>query len=102
MAFDEPIVAEGGPPGFGGYGGGGMLPWYLVVPVQLASAIWEFGVVAIVAFPFWIIIFGIAAFDWILDWVFILSLGLVCKPCAGIFIWVLNIAMIPIMIIGYI
>ena len=98
--IEEPTV-QGGPPGFGGYGDGGMLPWFVVVPVQLASLVWELGVVAIVTLPWWSMVASIALLDFILDWVFLFTIGMVCKPCASIFIWLLNIAMIPFMLIGY-
>ena len=81
---------------------GGLLPWFLVVPVQLAALFWELGVVAILTLPWWSIIASFALLDWALDWVFLLTLGLFCKPCAGLFIWVLNIAMLPIMLLGWV
>ena len=99
MAADEPMV-QGIPYGSGG--DGGMLPWFVVIPVQLASMVWELGVVAIVTLPFWSILATFATLDWILDFVFLYTIGLVCKPCAGIFIWVLNILMLPLMILGYV
>ena len=99
MAVDEPIV-QGIPYGSGG--DGGMLPWFLVIPVQLLSMVWELGVVAIVTLPFWGTIASVAVVDYILDFVFLYTIGLVCKPCAGIFIWILNILLLPIMILGYI
>ena len=74
----------------------------MVVPVQLAAVAWELGVVGIVTFPWWSIIVVIATVDWIIDWVFLLTIGLVCKFCAGIFIWVINIAMIPLMILAWV
>ena len=99
MAADEPMV-QGIPYGSGG--DGGMLPWFVVIPVQLASMVWELGVVAIVTLPFWSILATFATLDWILDFVFLYTIGLVCRPCAGIFIWVLNILMLPLMILGYV
>ena len=99
MAADEPMV-QGIPYGSGG--DGGMLPWFVVIPVQLASMVWELGVVAIVTLPFWSILATFATIDYILDFVFLYTIGLVCKPCAGIFIWILNILMLPLMILGYV
>ena len=86
---------------FGSGGNGGWLPWFIVVPVQLASMFWELGVVAIVTLPFWSVVATIATLDWLLDWVFLLTIGLICRPCAGLFIWVINIAMIPFMLVGW-
>ena len=79
-----------------------MLPWFVVIPVQLLSMFWELGVVAIVTLPFWSILASFAIVDWILDWVFLYTVGLVCRPCAGIFIWILNILFLPLMILGYV
>ena len=76
------------------------LPAGIVVIVQLLAFLWEFGVVAIVMLPWWSILFSIALLDWSLDWVF-LGLFFWCKFCAGIFIWTINIAMIPFMIWGW-
>jgi len=71
-----------------------------VVIIQLLAFLWEFGVVAIVMLPWWSILFSIALLDWSLDWVF-LGLFFWCKFCAGIFIWTINIAMLPFMIWGW-
>ena len=78
----------------------GGLPVFIVVFVQLLAFIWEFGVVAIVMLPWWSILFSIALFDWLLDWVF-LGLFFWCDFCAGIFIWTINIIMLPFMFWGY-
>lgn len=105
MAVDSPVVLahedDGGLP-YGSGGSGGLLPWYIVVPVQLVAMFWELGVVAIVTLPWWSILASIATLDWILDWVFLFTIGLICRPCAGLFIWILNILMLPFMIWGYI
>ena len=50
--------------------------------------------------PWWSILFSVALLDWLLDWVF-LGLFFWCNFCAGIFIWTINIAMIPFMLWGY-
>jgi hypothetical protein len=63
---------------------------------------WEFGVIGIVTLPFWSVVASIATLDWLVDWVFLLTIGLICKPCAGLFIWIINIAMIPFMLVGWV
>ena len=78
------------------------LPWYVVVPVQIAAFAWEFGVVSMITLPWWSIIAAFASIDWLLDWVFLFTIGLVCNFCAGIFIWVINIAMIPLLIAAWV
>ena len=79
----------------------GMLPLYVVIPVQILSGIWKALVIAIVALPWWLILATFAAIDWILDWVFLFTFGLFCVPCAGFFIWGLNIALLPLTIWGW-
>ena len=102
MAVDMPVIQD--MPEVAGWipiGRGGWLPWIIVVPVQLAAVVWEFGVIAMIMSPFWIVLTAIATIDWFLDWVFLLTLGLFCKPCAGIFIWIINIAMLPLVLLGW-
>ena len=79
----------------------GLLPLWVVIPVQILSAIWKGGVIAIVALPWWLILATFASIDWVLDWVFLFTFGLFCVPCAGFFIWALNIAMLPLTIWGW-
>ena len=88
----SPIVEEGR----------GGLPVWIVLPVQLAALIWELGVVAIVTLPWWSVIAFFAVADWVLDWVFLLTIGWWCGFCSGIFIWTLNILHLPITILGWI
>jgi len=76
------------------------LPAYVVIPVQILSSIFELGVVFTVSLPWYLLLTTIAAIDWVLDWVFIGLFGLFCMPCAGIFIWILNIAFIPFWLAG--
>jgi len=76
------------------------MPWWIVVPVQLAAAAWELHVVAMVTLPFWVIMVGLTTFDWLLDWVW-LGLFFWCKFCAGFFIWLVNIAFLPFHILGW-
>ena len=95
------------PPSSGGDGGeeeedGRNWLWaaLVVIPVQLLSAFWELHVVGMVTLPFYGIMFTIAMTDWLLDWVW-LGLFFWCKFCAGFFIWLINIAMLPFHILGW-
>jgi len=80
---------------------GGLLPWFLVIPFSLAGMVWKMGVISTVMLPWWTILSSVALVDWILDFVFLWTLGLFCTPCAGLFIWILNIAHIPFTIWGW-
>ena len=40
--------------------------------------------------------------DWTLTLLFNYSIGLVCAPCAGVFIWIINIVMLPFWVLGWI
>ena len=51
--------------------------------------------------PWWLLLTGIAFVDWVVDWALLLTLGLVCRSCAGFFIWVINIAHLPFTIWGW-
>ena len=73
----------------------GGLPSIIVAPVLLASAVWEALAIVVVALPIWAPIWALAIADWLIDWVFVFSFGLFCKPCAAIFIWLINIVYIP-------
>lgn len=74
----------------------------MVIPFQILSGIWKALAIGMVGFPWWFLLATIAAFDWVLDWVFLFTFGLFCTPCAGFFIWVVNIAFLPFSIWGYI
>jgi len=104
MEFDNQSMMEPTVQGlpFGNGGNGGWLPWFVVVPVQIASMFFELGVVGIVSLPFWSAIALLATLDFLLDFVFLFTIGLICKPCAGIFIWAINILMIPFLILAWI
>ena len=80
----------------------GLLPLFVVIPVQILSGIWKTLAISIVFLPWWLILASLAVFDWIIDWVFLFSFGLFCVPCAGIFIWALNILLLPFTIWGWI
>ena len=78
------------------------MPIYVVIPVQIISGLFKVLVIGIVALPWWLLLAVFAALDWVLDWVFLLTFGLFCVPCAGFFIWILNVALLPVTILGWV
>lgn len=57
--------------------------------------------VLVVYLPGYLVLFSLALVDWLVDWVFMLLFGWWCLPCAGVFIWTINIAMLPFHILGW-
>lgn len=76
------------------------LPLYVVIPVQLLAAFWEFHVIGMITLPWYLIVLTVAIFDWLLDWVW-LGLFFWCDFCAGVMIWLINILMLPFHIWGW-
>ena len=85
-----------------GWRRGGWLPSFVVIPVLMAAWVWKMLAVATVWLPGYVAIFSIALVDWIIDVAVFLTFGWWCKPCAGLIIWPINLAMIPFMILGWI
>ena len=84
-------------PGFTERGGA---PLSIVLPVQIASEIWKLHIIGLVTLPWWLILASIAIVDYVLDFVW-LGLFFWCRSCAGIFIWLINIAFLPFHIFGW-
>jgi hypothetical protein len=63
--------------------------------VELVSFIWELHIIAIVSLPWWGLLATVALVDWLLDLVWMGLFGWWCLPCAGLFIWIFNIALLP-------
>ena len=78
-----------------------MLPWYVSYPVQFLSAVWEFHVIFAITLPWWLLLAVFALLDWIIDWPFWLLFSWWCMPCAGVFIWLINIVMLPFHIFAW-
>jgi hypothetical protein len=57
--------------------------------------------VAVLWTPGYLALFTVALIDWLLDLVFLGLFGWWCLPCAGIFIWLINLVMIPFMLLGW-
>ena len=79
----------------------GWLPWWIVYPVQFIAWLWDMHIVMIIIFPWWLMLFSVAMIDYVLDLVFWLLFGWYCEFCAGIFIWIVNIAHLPFWIWGW-
>ena len=77
------------------------LPWYVSYPVMFLSGVWKFHVIFAVTLPWWLLLATVAALDWIIDWPIWLLFGWWCVPCAGVFIWLINIAMLPFHILAW-
>lgn len=80
---------------------GGGLPAWIVYPVQFVAFLWELHIIVIVTFPWWIFLATVATVDWILDWVWLGLFGWWCMPCAGVFIWVMNLILLPFHIMAW-
>ena len=82
-ALAEPVVGAG-------------LPLPIVAPVMLAADAFEASIALIGNTAIWGFFVAVAMSDWFLDVLLTFTLGFVCKPCAGVIIWTVNIAMLPI------
>lgn len=67
------------------------LPAYLRLCFQIVAMFFEFHVVFIAILPWWLMGIGLIMSDLIYDWVWYGIFFAWCKPCAWIFIWLLNI-----------
>lgn len=57
--------------------------------------------VGVMTSPFYLLLLTLAVGDWLLDWVFMGLFGWWCLPCAGVFIWLINIVMLPFTLMGW-
>lgn len=67
------------------------LPPWLRNVAQILAAIFEFHVVFLAIFPWWVLGIGLILGDLIWDWFWYLIFFAFCKPCAYVFVWILNI-----------
>ena len=77
------------------------LPWIVVIPVQLASSAWKLLAAFIMETPFLAFFASIATVDILFDWVVAFTVGLVCRPCASMIIWAVNIVYLPFWIAAW-
>lgn len=80
---------------------GGISGW-IAYPFVFLSWVWQMHIVAIVTLPKWLFLATIALVDWLLDWVWLGLFGWWCMPCAGFFIWIINIALFPFTLFAWI
>lgn len=62
---------------------------------------WQLLAVGVLTLPLYGLLLSVAVVDWLLDWVFMIIFGWWCLPCAGVFIWIINIALLPFSIAGW-
>lgn len=70
------------------------LPRYLRLCFQIVSMIFEFHVVFLAILPWWGMGIALILADLIYDWLWYGIFFAWCKPCAWVFIWLLNIPML--------
>ncbi len=76
--------------------GRGGLPAIIVAPFMLASDIMKFSMAFIANTTTVAFFSAFALVDWLLDIVFMFTLGLICRPCALLLVWIVNLAYLPI------
>ena len=72
------------------------LPRWLRLTAQILGTVFEFHVVFLAIFPWWGLGVGLILVDVIFDYFWYLIFFAFCKPCAYIFVWLLNIPTIPL------
>ena len=80
----------------------GLVPKPVVILVQLFALVNQLITVGTVSLPIYAVLLTVAITDWLVDWVFMGLFGWWCLPCAGVFIWILNIALLPFTVIGWV
>ncbi len=78
------------------------LPIYVVIPVQLASAAFKMSIAFIMETPIVGLFASLSIIDLVLDWFFLFTIGLVCRPCASLFIWIINLIYLPFWILAWV
>jgi len=63
---------------------------------QILGTFFEFHVIFLAILPWWGVGIGVILVDIIWDYLWYLIFFSFCKPCAYVFVWILNIAMLPI------
>ena len=72
------------------------LPRWLRLTAQIIGTIFEFHVVFLAILPWWAIGIGLILADFVWDYLWYLIFFAFCKPCAYVFVWILNIGTIPL------
>ena len=76
------------------------LPTGLITAFQIVALIWEIDTQLWFTLPWTLLIWGWNLVDFILDWIFI-GIFIWFKPIAFVFIWIINVAQLPINIFGW-
>ena len=58
--------------------------------------IFEFHVIFLFILPWWAVGMGLILADLAWDWLWYLIFGFFCKPCTYVFVWIFNIATLPL------
>lgn len=100
---EEGEIADAAPAEAEEEGGlGGMLLALIAYPVLAVTVGIKSLIVALYTLPVWSILASINLVDLVLDWVFLITFGLFCKKCAGLFIWIINLAHLPLTVLGWV
>jgi len=69
---------------------------------QIISVFFEFHIVTIAIFPWYLLLLTYMLIDYIIDWIWYAIFFAWCLPCAWVFIWIFNVVFIPFTVWGYI
>ena len=77
-------------------------PPALRIVFQIIAAFFELHVVTIAIAPWYLLMLAYMLVDFLLDWLWYGIFFAWCLPCAWVFIWIFNIAFLPISVWGFI
>lgn len=81
----------------------GLIPYWLVVCVQVVSGTIRVLVGGLIGIPFNLLILVFTAFDYFWSQILVrYAIGTFCEPCAWIFIWIWKLPTFPILLLGWI
>lgn len=79
--------------------GGGILPFWIVFPVQVIALSFEWMTILTNLIPFQAMYWSFILFDFVTDLAFLVAFGLIPgigKPLAYLFIWIVNLVFLPV------
>ena len=77
-------------------------PPALRIIFQIIAAFFEIHIIAISIAPWYLILLVYQFVDFLIDWIWYAIFFAWCLPCAWVFIWIFNIAFLPITVWGYV
>ena len=80
----------------------GLLPSFVAFPFIMAGYVFKIGIVSMATLPWWSLLAAVATVDNLIDYFFLFTIGLISKKIAGIFIWLINLALLPFTVLGWI